>query len=248
MGQQGRHAARSRPQAGISRPAWLVALEPALHASCGGGLADRGRVRPPRWWTIAVEARDGPPGPPRHARGAGLVRRGCGRARLDARRARAADPFGSAGGARRGADELHHCAGLRGLRARPPARQGPVRLRAPRAGHDARGARRRADPDGPPAGDDAPARTRYGVRGTAGAALGAVVEDQYRRPDKHAPTVGILLCTGKAGPVVRYSLASTAAPVAVADYHGLPADARAALPSADQLREALDLDGPAEPR
>ncbi len=70
----------------------------------------------------------------------------------------------------------------------------------------------------------------------------AVVEDQYRRPDKHAPTVGILLCTGKAGPVVRYSLASTAAPVAVADYQGLPADARAALPSAEQLREALALD------
>lgn len=72
----------------------------------------------------------------------------------------------------------------------------------------------------------------------------AVVEDQYRRPEKHAPTVGILLCTGKAGPVVRYSLASTAAPVAVADYQGLPADARAALPSAEQLREALDLDEP----
>ncbi|SFB40387.1 Predicted nuclease of restriction endonuclease-like (RecB) superfamily, DUF1016 family [Cellulomonas marina] len=70
----------------------------------------------------------------------------------------------------------------------------------------------------------------------------AVVDDQYRRPEKHASTVGILLCTGKAGPVVRYSLASTAAPVAVADYQGLPADARAALPSAEQLREALDLD------
>lgn len=38
------------------------------------------------------------------------------------------------------------------------------------------------------------------------------------------------------------SLASTAAPVAAADYPGLPADARAALPSAEQLREALDLD------
>ena len=64
----------------------------------------------------------------------------------------------------------------------------------------------------------------------------AIVDDQYRRPSIHAPTVGILLCTGKAGPVVRYSLASTAAPVAVADYLGLPADARAALPSAAELQ------------
>ncbi|HZL80513.1 MAG TPA: PDDEXK nuclease domain-containing protein [Demequina sp.] len=71
----------------------------------------------------------------------------------------------------------------------------------------------------------------------------AIVDDQYRRPGIHAPTVGILLCTGKNGPVVRYSLASTAAPIAVADYYGLPDDARAALPTAEQLRDALDLDG-----
>jgi len=64
----------------------------------------------------------------------------------------------------------------------------------------------------------------------------AIVDDQYRRPGIHAPTVGI-------GPVVRYSLASTAAPIAVADYYGLPDDARAALPTAEQLRDALDLDG-----
>ena len=71
----------------------------------------------------------------------------------------------------------------------------------------------------------------------------AIVDDQYRRPQIHAPTVGILLCTGKSGPTVRYALASTAVPVAVADYHGLPADARAALPTVEQLRDALDLDG-----
>lgn len=63
----------------------------------------------------------------------------------------------------------------------------------------------------------------------------AVVDDLYRKPQIHAPTVGILLCTGKTGSVVRYSLASTSAPVAVADYQGLPADARAALPSVDEL-------------
>ena len=63
----------------------------------------------------------------------------------------------------------------------------------------------------------------------------AIVDDQYRRAEIHAPTVGILLCTGKNGSTVRYSLASTAAPIAVADYSGLPADARAALPSSDEL-------------
>ncbi len=71
-----------------------------------------------------------------------------------------------------------------------------------------------------------------------------VIDDQYRQPAIHAPTVGILLCTGKAGPVVRYSLASTAAPVAVADYQGLPPDAQATLPTAEQLGAALNLDRP----
>lgn len=68
----------------------------------------------------------------------------------------------------------------------------------------------------------------------------AIVDDQYRNHAIHAPTVGILLCTGKAGPVVRYSLASTAAPVAVADYLGLPDDARAALPSVAELQAIVD--------
>jgi YhcG PDDEXK nuclease domain len=68
----------------------------------------------------------------------------------------------------------------------------------------------------------------------------AIVDDQYRRPEIHALTVGILLCTGKSGPTVRYALASTSAPVAVADYYGLPADARAALPSAEELQAIVD--------
>jgi predicted nuclease of restriction endonuclease-like (RecB) superfamily len=67
----------------------------------------------------------------------------------------------------------------------------------------------------------------------------AMVDDLLRRPRIHAPTVGILLCQGK-DPVVRYSLASTAAPVAVADWTSLPADARAALPTAEELRAAVD--------
>ena len=68
----------------------------------------------------------------------------------------------------------------------------------------------------------------------------AIVDDQMRRPHIHAPTIGILLCTGKSGPTVRYALASTNAPVAVADYQGLPADARGALPSAAELQAVVE--------
>jgi len=73
----------------------------------------------------------------------------------------------------------------------------------------------------------------------------AIVDDQLRDPDKHAPTVGILMCTGKGGPTVRFSLASTAVPVAIADYQGLPPDARDALPTAAELEASLEhgLDG-----
>ncbi|WP_370375606.1 YhcG family protein [Isoptericola sp. 178] len=68
----------------------------------------------------------------------------------------------------------------------------------------------------------------------------AAVDDQLRDPRIHAQTVGILLCTGKSGATVQYSLASTAVPVAVADYRGLPADARAALPSEVELEAIVD--------
>ena len=34
---------------------------------------------------------------------------------------------------------------------------------------------------------------------------------------------------GKSGPIVKYALASTSAPVAVADYQGLPAETRRVL-------------------
>lgn len=68
----------------------------------------------------------------------------------------------------------------------------------------------------------------------------AIVDDQYRRREIHAPTVGILLCTGKSGSTVRYALASAAAPLAVADYYGLPDDARAALPTAAELEAVIE--------
>lgn len=67
----------------------------------------------------------------------------------------------------------------------------------------------------------------------------AIVDDLYRNPAIHRPTVGVLLCTGKSGPAVKYALASAATPVAVADYYGLPDDARAALPSATELQAVV---------
>lgn len=68
----------------------------------------------------------------------------------------------------------------------------------------------------------------------------AMVDDRLRRPDLHAPTVGLLLCTGTREATVRYSLASTAAPVAVAQWQGLPPDAQATLPSAEELQAVVD--------
>ena len=67
----------------------------------------------------------------------------------------------------------------------------------------------------------------------------AIVDDQMRNPDQHAPTIGILLCTGKNEATVRFALSSTNAPVAVADYEGLPADARAALPTVEELQNVI---------
>jgi hypothetical protein len=67
----------------------------------------------------------------------------------------------------------------------------------------------------------------------------AIVDDQLRDPARHAPTIGLLLCTGKNEATVRFSLASTTAPIAVADYEGLPADAREALPRTEVLQAVI---------
>lgn len=65
-----------------------------------------------------------------------------------------------------------------------------------------------------------------------------LVEDQLRRP-AHAPTVGLLLCTDKNDRVVRYALATSSQPLAIASYDLLPAAERAALPSEEDLNRAL---------
>lgn len=46
----------------------------------------------------------------------------------------------------------------------------------------------------------------------------SLVDEQLRRPDRHAPTVGILLCAARDDRIVHYALAGTAKPIAVADY------------------------------
>jgi hypothetical protein len=67
-----------------------------------------------------------------------------------------------------------------------------------------------------------------------------LVDDQLRDPAKHAPTIGILLCTSKNETIVRYTLANMTNAVGVADYEGLPPDVKAAVPSATELQEVLD--------
>jgi predicted nuclease of restriction endonuclease-like (RecB) superfamily len=67
----------------------------------------------------------------------------------------------------------------------------------------------------------------------------AIVDHQLRDPERHAPTIGLLLCAGKNEATVRFALGSMSAPIGVADYEGLPADARAALPSVEELKAAM---------
>jgi predicted nuclease of restriction endonuclease-like (RecB) superfamily len=50
----------------------------------------------------------------------------------------------------------------------------------------------------------------------------AVVDDRLREPNIHSPTVGILLCASRNDSVVRYALANTTAPMAVANYTDQP--------------------------
>ena len=68
----------------------------------------------------------------------------------------------------------------------------------------------------------------------------AWVDANLRVADRHAPTIGILLCAGRNDSVVRYSLAGSTAPLAVADYtyDALPPAARASVPTETELTDA----------
>lgn len=70
----------------------------------------------------------------------------------------------------------------------------------------------------------------------------SLVEDQLRKPDRHAPTVGILLCAERNDRVVRYALAGAAHPIAVADYTFAthPGNQPGPLPTATELADVVD--------
>jgi predicted nuclease of restriction endonuclease-like (RecB) superfamily len=68
----------------------------------------------------------------------------------------------------------------------------------------------------------------------------AMVDGEIRKPDLHAQTVGILLCTERNDATLDYALASTASPVAVALYEGLTPEERAALPSPGELETVIE--------
>lgn len=74
----------------------------------------------------------------------------------------------------------------------------------------------------------------------------SLVDDRLRRTDRHAPTVGILLCAGRNEAIVRYALAGASAPLAVAGYtyETLPLNEQAALPTAEDLEAILLDQGP----
>jgi len=67
-----------------------------------------------------------------------------------------------------------------------------------------------------------------------------VVDDRLRDPSFQKPTIGILLCTGRNEAVVRYALANMSTALSVADYEGLPDDAKAALPSVQELQDVIN--------
>jgi len=67
----------------------------------------------------------------------------------------------------------------------------------------------------------------------------AIVDGELRDRSYQAETIGLLLCTGKNEAIVRYALAGAGVPVGVADYQGLPSDAQAVLPSAEELQSIL---------
>ena len=67
------------------------------------------------------------------------------------------------------------------------------------------------------------------------------VDDNLRIPARHSPTIGLLLCAGRNDNVVRYSLAGTTAPLAVANYtyDSLPEQVRELVPTDEQLNTVV---------
>ena len=68
-----------------------------------------------------------------------------------------------------------------------------------------------------------------------------MIDHQRRLADRHAPTIGILICTQGKEQVIRFALGSSTAPMAVATftYDTLPAAERAALPPVTEIVAAV---------
>ncbi|AHD22400.1 hypothetical protein Y013_18080 [Rhodococcus pyridinivorans SB3094] len=113
-----------------------------------------------------------------------------------------------------------------GLRPRTATRPRPVHLRFPRSRRAGRGTRTRSEPE---------------YAGKLGFYV-SWVDENLRVADRHAPTIGILLCAGRNDHVVRYSLAGTTAPLAVANYtyDTLPEPIRELVPTDSELADAVD--------
>lgn len=67
----------------------------------------------------------------------------------------------------------------------------------------------------------------------------ALVDDRLRIPEKHQPTIGLLLVADKNDTVVRYALAGAAQPVAVSRYE-LTAESQKALPDEEMITRAFE--------
>ncbi|MCR6629337.1 MAG: PDDEXK nuclease domain-containing protein [Magnetospirillum sp.] len=65
------------------------------------------------------------------------------------------------------------------------------------------------------------------------------VADDCLRGDGDNPSIGLILCRGKNGLVVEYTLRDMSKPIGVAEYRVLPPDLAKALPSPDELEEKL---------
>ncbi|WP_329120525.1 PDDEXK nuclease domain-containing protein [Streptomyces sp. NBC_01465] len=68
----------------------------------------------------------------------------------------------------------------------------------------------------------------------------AVADDLIRNPERHGPTIGLLVAANHDPAVAEYALARSGSPMAVATWTGVDAEAQKALPSAEDLARVAD--------
>ena len=67
-----------------------------------------------------------------------------------------------------------------------------------------------------------------------------LVDDKLRDPERHGPTVGILLCASRNDAAVRYSIGTSTTPIAVANFTDVPGLENLHLPEPDELTAILE--------